>query len=250
MTYQLSRGGQLYGPYTLQDLQQYVATGNVMPDDLVKSEAEENWVSVEQVLNLGNLAPPSSPFASTPIWQTQLSAAPEVPTVQLYPLFPVSKTKFVVMSLCTLGLYQVYWTYKNWVRIKAKTGESIIPWARALFLGIWDFSLFSRIADEAASDEIPVGWNSIVLGFGVLMLAFASRLPWGLAAISVLSFVPYLPVIGTVSELNAKRRAITVEPPNDSFSGWNIAGMVFGGLFMLLALIGWLSEAVKHFASS
>ena len=38
MTYQVSRNGQLYGPYTLEDLQRYVASGNILPTDMAKSE--------------------------------------------------------------------------------------------------------------------------------------------------------------------------------------------------------------------
>ena len=38
MTYQVSRNGQLYGPYSLEDLQRYVATGNVLLTDLAKTE--------------------------------------------------------------------------------------------------------------------------------------------------------------------------------------------------------------------
>ena len=38
MPYQVSRNGQTYGPYTLEDLQRYVASGNILLTDLAKSE--------------------------------------------------------------------------------------------------------------------------------------------------------------------------------------------------------------------
>lgn len=50
MTYQVSRDGQMYGPYTFEDLQRYVASGNVLPTDLTKSEEMTDWVPVAQVL--------------------------------------------------------------------------------------------------------------------------------------------------------------------------------------------------------
>jgi hypothetical protein len=28
--------------------------------------------------------------------------------------FPVSRLKLAVMSTCTLGIYELYWFYKNW----------------------------------------------------------------------------------------------------------------------------------------
>ena len=38
MHYQITRNGQNYGPYTLEDLQRYLASGNVLPTDLCKSD--------------------------------------------------------------------------------------------------------------------------------------------------------------------------------------------------------------------
>ncbi len=70
MHYQLSRNGQSYGPYTLADLQRYLASGHVQPTDLVKNEDMPEWVPVSQVL-AGSPAPeaetaaaPNAGFAS------------------------------------------------------------------------------------------------------------------------------------------------------------------------------------------
>ena len=155
-----------------------------------------------------------------------------------YRYFPVSPLKFCVMSFVTLGLYQVYWSYKQWVRIKAETGENLIPWARALFLGIWNFGLFSRVHDQAVAEEVPAGWNNIVLGVLVLLFSASSRAPGLVGALVFLSFLAYLPVVITIEKINRKHASEVSEQPNDRFSGWNIAGIVLGGLFMMLALIG------------
>lgn len=58
MHYQLSRNGQSYGPYTLEDLQRYLASGNVQPTDLVKNDDMPEWLPVSQVL-AGTAAPPA-----------------------------------------------------------------------------------------------------------------------------------------------------------------------------------------------
>ena len=50
MHYQVSRNGQMYGPYTLEDLQRYLASGNVLPTDLAKSEEMADWVPVSQLI--------------------------------------------------------------------------------------------------------------------------------------------------------------------------------------------------------
>ena len=51
MHYHVSRGGQTYGPYTLADLQRYVASGHILLNDLAKSEEMSDWIPVGQILN-------------------------------------------------------------------------------------------------------------------------------------------------------------------------------------------------------
>jgi hypothetical protein len=50
MHYQVSRDGQMYGPYTLDDLRRYVASGNVLGSDLAKSSEMADWVPVGELL--------------------------------------------------------------------------------------------------------------------------------------------------------------------------------------------------------
>lgn len=51
MHYQISRNGQIYGPYTLEDLRRYLASGNVLLTDLAKSEEMNDWVPVAQIVS-------------------------------------------------------------------------------------------------------------------------------------------------------------------------------------------------------
>lgn len=62
MHYQISRNGQEYGPYTLEDLQRYLASGNVLPTDLAKSETMTEWVPVSELVT--STHPPAPPAAS------------------------------------------------------------------------------------------------------------------------------------------------------------------------------------------
>src|SRR6516162_5922636 len=50
MKYYIRRGLNEYGPYTLADLQRYVAQGNIAMTDLTRSEGMADWVPVSQVL--------------------------------------------------------------------------------------------------------------------------------------------------------------------------------------------------------
>ncbi len=66
MTYQISRSGQIYGPYTLDDLKRYLASGNVLLTDLAKSEEMPDWLPVSQILiqtvSPGNAVPGTPPY--------------------------------------------------------------------------------------------------------------------------------------------------------------------------------------------
>ncbi len=240
MVYQLSRGGQSYGPYSIDDLRRYLAAGNVLSTDLVKTESETDWVTVAQLLK-GSAAAPSILESLRAAGRPAAETMPE----ERFPLFPVSKMKFIVMSVCTLGFYQLYWAYKNWARIKAAGDESIMPLARAIFAGIWNFSLFDTVNIRASYEEIPARWSPVFLGMSVIAFGLSSYLTHGLGAISLLSFLPYLPVVGAIESLNRKQAAITAETLNDKFSEANIAGIVIGGLVTLLAIVGWMTQAAK-----
>jgi hypothetical protein len=63
MTYQVSRNGQMYGPYTLEDLQRYVASGNILPTDMAKSEDMPDWLPVAQILGIAGTAGTGGPAA-------------------------------------------------------------------------------------------------------------------------------------------------------------------------------------------
>jgi hypothetical protein len=63
MPYQVSRNGQMYGPYTLDDLQRYVASGHILPTDLAKSEDMPEWLPVSQVLGVAPAYAPGTVYA-------------------------------------------------------------------------------------------------------------------------------------------------------------------------------------------
>ena len=72
MNYFVSRGDQQYGPYSLADLQKYLAQGNILPTDLAKSEGMTEWVTVQQVVgNIDVQSVPSTPqqnYGQVPVY--------------------------------------------------------------------------------------------------------------------------------------------------------------------------------------
>lgn len=150
--------------------------------------------------------------------------------------FAVSKSKLIVMSLCTFGIYEIYWFYKNWKLIKERNGKNIRPFWRSIFAVFFCHSLFKSIRDSGDShgfgSDINPGW----LAVGYLGLSVTWRLPDPFWLVSMLTFLPLLPAQELINNIHSK-----IAPSanrNDRFSGKNIAVVILGGMLGLLALLG------------
>jgi hypothetical protein len=169
-------------------------------------------------------------------------AVPELSEAQAAPWFAVGTVKLVVMSLVTLGAYEVYWFYKQWKSVKERTGASVHPVLGAIFSGLSGFWLFKRVEDAAREAGVRVGWSGAGMALAYLLLALLHRLPdpWWLA-----SFLSVLPVVAVQSAVNAiHARKAPLAAKNEALTAWNWAGVVVGGLLLLLATLGaFLPEA-------
>jgi hypothetical protein len=158
--------------------------------------------------------------------------------------FAVSPTKLVVMSACTLGLYQVYWFYKQWVLIKQRSEPLIIPWARALFGAFWCYSCFEFIRNEERTLYIEPSLLAGPLAIGWIAATLAWRFPQPYFLIGFLAPLLLVPVQRHINHINA-----TVAPNHDEnsrFSGWNGLAIAAGGIFLALMILGLTLKPVPH----
>jgi hypothetical protein len=99
--YYIQRQLQEYGPYTLAELQRYVASGNILMTDLARSEGMTDWVPVSQVIgNIpvplpppvpaagGYVAPAGQVYSGQPANAYGVATAPLVPTPGSGPIPP------------------------------------------------------------------------------------------------------------------------------------------------------------------
>jgi hypothetical protein len=108
MPYQVSRNGQLYGPYTLEDLQRYIASGHVLTSDLAKSEDMPEWLPVAQILGTagasaqGYVQGYAPPFDNAPANASASSTAyPDPPNLHW--------GLELLLGFFTCGLFVVVW---------------------------------------------------------------------------------------------------------------------------------------------
>jgi hypothetical protein len=151
------------------------------------------------------------------------------------PLFAVSLLKLMLLSVCSLGIYQLYWFYKNWQLIKVHTGEDISPFWRAAMAPLYCYQCFARIRDYEQGpnyiDLLPAGF----LATGWLATTLMWKLPEPFWLISTLSVLFLLPV-----QVRANRMNRVVAPEhdrNDAFSARDWATTMIGGLFVELVII-------------
>jgi len=98
--------------------------------------------------------------------------------------FSVAIPKFILMSIATIGLYQIYWFWKNWKVVESRESSKKYPLIRAVFAPIFAYSLFQRIKVA----------NPVVLALGYFVIGALWRLPDSWGVLSVFSFVPLIPV--------------------------------------------------------
>jgi hypothetical protein len=130
MNYFIKRELNEYGPYSLADLQKYVASGNILLTDLCRSEGLTDWVPVSQVI--GNIPVPAAapqPAAGTvyggsaPAYGAPAGYA--APVVSQYPPPPsLHWGILVLLGVLTCGLFGWVWAFVQAAWVKKVDPES------------------------------------------------------------------------------------------------------------------------------
>lgn len=176
-------------------------------------------------MELNPYAPPTATLTHAPALAA-LAATPQY--------FPVSKTKLVLMSLGTLGLYEMYWFYKNWCFVRREQPD-IRPFWRAFFGIFYCHSLLKDVEMAALAQGVPFQGSTVFLALVWILLSLAGRLPGLFSLLSLFSVAPLLLVQESINELN--RRAAPDHDPNSRFSVVNILGMLVGFTLLIFSQI-------------
>lgn len=154
------------------------------------------------------------------------------------PFFAVSLLKIVVLSICTLGLYELYWFYRNWQLIKDREATDISPFWRAFLAVFYCYQCFSRIRDFGAANGIRPGISAGVLAAGWIITELAGILPDPYWLSGFFAIVFLLPVQAYANRVN--KVAAPQHDPNSRFTPWNWVAVVVGGLLFALMVVGLL----------
>jgi hypothetical protein len=146
--------------------------------------------------------------------------------------FPVSVTKLLVMTTATLGLYQLYWFWRNWILVKSRERTRILPFIRAWFALWFAFSLFRRVYSEQPRSPAPL---LLAIGWAVLVSSWW-WLPDAYVWIGLANVLPLVPVQRLAIRRNAQ--AAPDHDRNERFTVWNWILIGAWGVFIILVVIG------------
>jgi hypothetical protein len=145
MNYFIKRDTTEYGPYTLADLQKYVASGNVLLTDLCRSEGLTDWVPVSQVI--GNIPVPAAPqpAAAAPASYLAPAASPYPPPPNLHWAI------CLLLSIVTCGIFSVIWIMVQAVWVKKVQPASKAVTFFGIVIGLWALSFVLSISGAVSA---------------------------------------------------------------------------------------------------
>jgi hypothetical protein len=150
--------------------------------------------------------------------------------------FAVSLLKLTVLSVCTFGIYDLYWFYRNWKLIRSHDEPQISPFWRAFFAVFFCYPCFVRIKLAGAARGIDSVPPFGVLAILWILFRFAWRLPDPFLLLALLKVGFLLPVQSYVNRINAAEAP--THKPNSRFTLWNWVTVVMGGSVLALVIVG------------
>ncbi|QEE27313.1 DUF4339 domain-containing protein [Terriglobus albidus] len=143
MNYTIFRDGQQYGPYTLADLQRYVASGDVLLTDLASSEGMGEPVPVSQIV--GTIPVPLQ------------AAAPSAPAIE-YPNPPNLHWGLVLLfTILTWGMFMSVWgvVLSFWLK-------KVAPSSRALYFYIAELGCLALVFALGMASVVAHGATTLI----------------------------------------------------------------------------------------
>lgn len=147
--------------------------------------------------------------------------------------FVVGPAKFVILSIITFSLYQVYWAYKNWKAVQAHEKSNIWPFWRALFSILFIYSLLNKLQAMLREKDHKADLSALDRSVIWISFSLASNL-W--KPLLILDLVKPFALMGVQKQVN-KVYALDQKPSNRlSSAEWAVT--ICGLALTALVIIG------------
>lgn len=91
-----------------------------------------------------------------------------------YHFLAISSKRLIVLSLLTLGLYVMYWFFKQWKAFQKMHGLKIYPLVRSIFQIFFCYSLFNRVLKLAKEYGYPSSYSPSILSITYIFLCLCN----------------------------------------------------------------------------
>ena len=169
--------------------------------------------------------------------------------------FSIPLRRLAFLSVLTLGLYEIFWFYKNWEAIRKTEQQKISPFGRAIFAIFYCYSFFKKVLRSAKKYNYSDSYSPELLATLYIVLFFVGN---GLGQIehatfefdifflliALSSFVPLLSVQKAINFNNSK----IVQNYNErrKFSRGEIVLIVLGIILFGLVLLEIFSSFIPN----
>lgn len=249
MMYFLNRAGNRYGPYTVDDVRRYLASGNIAPEDLLEPEGGGAPVPAAQLAQtpiaqpfpapsparldamppVGGLAagsgftpasqPMSAPgFGSGYPMQAMVSTIP----AQVPPPPSLDWWLVLILSICTCTLFGYIWSI-----VQSRWVKKLDPGSRATLYLLLPLLLFPAII-------------AMAIGGGILGEVAGNGEEWvgGLMSIPILIFA-FGAAVATIAGFISMNGSLS-----EGTAHWGAARIDLGGMFIAVVVIGWFTNLI------
>ncbi|MBV8466886.1 MAG: hypothetical protein JO218_13155 [Burkholderiales bacterium] len=157
--------------------------------------------------------------------------------------YVVGLRKMAILNIFTLGLYQVYWFYKNWSMHKRFANIDCWPVMRGIFCIFFTHRLYEKVQQTLEQKQIPYRWEASTLATGLVITNIAANLlsrvdtVWtnalGTACIFIITALLY-PVQGAINTACGQPNGES----NASLTWANYLWIVPGAIMWCFAILG------------
>jgi len=161
--------------------------------------------------------------------------------------FAVSNKKFIIMSIATLGIYEIYWFYKNWSAVKKAQNSKIFPFWRAVFSVFFCYSLFKKVLVSASNhnyrESFSPGLLAILYIFFIIIGTTSGddvNIDYHILStyLYLVSFLSIVPLVIVQKAIHYNNKAIDdTYVQSDKFSKLEIFFAVVGSILLIITLI-------------
>lgn len=164
------------------------------------------------------------------------------------PFYVVGTLKFLLLYIATVGMYSLYWFYKNWSNYKEETRQDIWPLPRAIFSIFFIHALFRAVDERLRASGKSFPWSPGTYATLLVVLTIASSALDRIAgntdtigALDVAALLIILPLAFVTLRAQGAINLACDDPAgtgNSRLTGLNILWLAIGAMFWIFITIG------------